>query len=55
MIYDGAKPNDCSVDTYGNLYFTNEAHEINIVSYLDLYKGFHNQHTTIYNVDAGKV
>ena len=55
VIYDGAKANDCSVDEYGNLYFTTENHQINIVSYLDLWSGFTNQHVSIYNDLAGKV
>jgi len=55
VIYEGAKANDCSVDEYGNLYFTTESHQINIVSYLDLWSGFTNQHVTIYNDLAGKV
>lgn len=25
VVYEGSKANDCSVDEYGNLYFTNES------------------------------
>jgi hypothetical protein len=39
MVYQGPKASDCSVDEYGNLYFTTSDSRINIVSYLDLWSG----------------
>lgn len=39
IVYEGPKAQDCSVDEFGNLYFTTSSSEINIVSYLDLWSG----------------
>lgn len=55
VVYEGTKANDCAVDEYGNLYFTTENHQINIVSYLDLWSGVQNKQITLYNADSGKV
>lgn len=55
VVYKGLPAYDCSVDEYGNLYFSTAANEINIASYLDLWSGFKNQHTTIYDETSGKL
>lgn len=56
VIYEGTEPFDCSVDEYGNLYFVDRAlNEVSIVNYLDLWAGFKNQHTVIYDADSDSV
>ena len=52
MIYEGNLPTDCSIDSYGNLYFVESVtSSLNSVSYLDLFSGFKNKHYTIYEAD----
>jgi hypothetical protein len=55
VIYQGSRARDCSVDEYGNLYFTTDTNEIHIVSYLDLWSGFTNQSNIIYNADSERI
>jgi hypothetical protein len=55
VIYQGPRARDCSVDEYGNLYFTTDSNEIHIVSYLDLWSGFTNQSNVIYNAESERI
>lgn len=41
-VYKGTPANSCSVDEYGNLFFSTTNDMIHIVSYLDLWSGFTN-------------
>jgi hypothetical protein len=55
VVYRGMPAVACSVDEYGNLFFATQEDKINIVSYLDLWSGFTNQYTTIYDQRSGKI
>ena len=55
IVYKGTPANSCSVDEYGNLFFSTVNDMIHIVSYLDLWSGFTNQHTTLYDGSNGKI
>jgi 6-phosphogluconolactonase (cycloisomerase 2 family) len=41
-IYKGPAPTGCSIDEYGNMFFSTADDRIHIVSYLDLWSGFTN-------------
>lgn len=50
IIYQGANPYSCSVDAYGNLYFTDATdNTVNFVDYLDLWTGYTNYYRTLYS------
>jgi len=50
IIYQGANPYSCSVDAYGNLYFTDATENtVNFVDYLDLWTGYTNYYRTLYS------
>ncbi|OMJ86512.1 hypothetical protein SteCoe_12007 [Stentor coeruleus] len=51
QIYSGT-PGDCKVDAYGNLYFTDViSNSIHKSTYADLYSGFINTYTVLYQPD----
>jgi hypothetical protein len=46
-IVSGANPQDCSIDAYGNMYYS-DTESINVVAYLDLWGGYEGQNRTLY-------
>lgn len=54
-IYQGAIVFSCSVDQYGNLFFTTDTDKINMISFDDLWSGFQNRQVTIYDNKSSKV
>jgi hypothetical protein len=55
VVYEGPHARDCSIDEFGNLYFTTDTNEINITSYLDLWAGSKNTHSVICNRDSERI
>lgn len=54
-IYTGKSPVSCSVDEYGNLYFATIEDKIFISSYFDVWSGFKNMHTMLYDSKTERI
>jgi hypothetical protein len=56
VVYEGSEPYDCAVDEYSNLYLVDRyLSQVSIINYIDLWAGFKNQHTVMYDADSKAV